>query len=311
VPSTAVFAAKSTINKPKVLKSRGFKNRKFNYPINCGDYRRKQLTLQTMAKTQINARAWVGLLIPEGIVVPRAWLTKKKLSRHAIDNLVKRGYLYVVSQGVYAKPPAELTWESLVCSLQTRFNSDLVVGGISALELHGFAHYLQMINQWQIHLYGTDPLPLWLNSVLDRVHFVGHKDTTLLGRTNNKHATKDLLRFTDMHHWRDNRASLIISSPERAILEVLADVPNFFSMEYADQLMQSMVSLSPEKLQKLLEMCENIKVRRLFFWLADRHNWPWLKEIDKSKIDLGAGKRLIEQGGKLDTKYNITVPKSL
>jgi hypothetical protein len=114
-----------------------------------------------------------------------------------------------------------------------------------------------------------------------------------------------------MHHWRDNRASLIISSPERAILEVLADVPNFFSMEYADQLMQSMVSLSPEKLQKLLEMCENIKVRRLFFWLADRHNWPWLKEIDKSKIDLGAGKRLIEQGGKLDTKYNITVPKSL
>jgi len=49
----------------------------------------------------------------------------------------------------------------------------------------------------------------------------------------------------------------------------------------------------------------------LFFWLADRQQYPWLQKIDRSNIDLGAGNRVIIKGGKLDKKYKITVPENI
>jgi len=52
-------------------------------------------------------------------------------------------------------------------------------------------------------------------------------------------------------------------------------------------------------------------VKRLFLWFAERHNHAWLQKLDRSGIDLGKGKRMLVRGGKLDTKYNITVPENL
>jgi hypothetical protein len=64
-------------------------------------------------------------------------------------------------------------------------------------------------------------------------------------------------------------------------------------------------------LQKLLEDCKSVKVKRLFFFFADRHNHAWLKRLDRSRIDLGKGKRMLVRGGKLDPTYEITVPEDL
>ena len=46
-------------------------------------------------------------------------------------------------------------------------------------------------------------------------------------------------------------------------------------------------------------------------WFAERHQPPWLKQIDRASIDLGTGKRMLVKGGKLDPKYLITVPDDL
>ena len=46
-------------------------------------------------------------------------------------------------------------------------------------------------------------------------------------------------------------------------------------------------------------------------WFAERHKHSWLKELDRKSVDLGKGKRMIVRGGKLDTKFNITVPGNL
>jgi hypothetical protein len=54
-----------------------------------------------------------------------------------------------------------------------------------------------------------------------------------------------------------------------------------------------------------------VKVKRLFFFFADRHAPPWLKEIKRDEISLGSGKRMLVKGGKLDPKYLITVPEDL
>lgn len=55
-----------------------------------------------------------------------------------------------------------------------------------------------------------------------------------------------------------------MSSPERAYLEVLVDVPKTVSFEHADQLLQGVTTLSPRRMEHLLRNCANVKVRRLF-----------------------------------------------
>ena len=99
-----------------------------------------------------------------------------------------------------------------------------------------------------------------------------------------------------------------MSAPERAILELLDEVPERETFHQADMLMEGLRNLSPRRLQKLLSDCRSIKVKRLFLWYAERHNHAWLKKLDRSGINLGRGKRMLVRGGKLDPKYSITVP---
>jgi hypothetical protein len=54
-----------------------------------------------------------------------------------------------------------------------------------------------------------------------------------------------------------------------------------------------------------------VKVKRLFLWFAERHSHAWLPKLDRKDIDLGSGKRMLVRGGKLDPKFNITVPENL
>ena len=61
-------------------------------------------------------------------------------------------------------------------------------------------------------------------------------------------------------------------------------------------------------MQSLLERCASVKVKRLFMVLAESCQHPWVKKLDLSKVDFGKGKRMLVRGGRLDSKYNITVP---
>jgi hypothetical protein len=79
----------------------------------------------------------------------------------------------------------------------------------------------------------------------------------------------------------------------------------------ADVMMEGLAHLSPRRLQALLEGVQSVKVKRLFFFFAQRHGHQWLGRIDKDNIDLGHGKRVLIKGGKLDPTLLITIPKEL
>ena len=76
-------------------------------------------------------------------------------------------------------------------------------------------------------------------------------------------------------------------------------------------LMEGLSTLSPTRLQTLLGDCRSVKVKRLFFFFADRHKHAWLKRLDRSVIDLGSGKRMLVKGGRFDAQHLITVPETL
>lgn len=251
-------------------------------------------------------------LMPQGLPVTRKWLLiRPEFDRHAIDNLVKSHQLKVISQGVYQDPTSPIKWEGVVICLQNIHGLDLVVGGLSALELQGYMHYLPLSGERIIHLYGPDHFPHWVDTLNERlpdVKFQRHSalkglgTTGIISRSWGSSPTEDLQRY-------------MLSTAERAYLELLKSVPDSISFEYADQLLQGMTSLSPVRLETLLRACRDIKVRRLFYWLAARQRHQWFERLpDPEKLDdlgLGKGYRMLIKGGKLDTRYLITVPEEM
>jgi hypothetical protein len=159
--------------------------------------------------------------------------------------------------------------------------------------------------------------PTWISHVSVDTKLVFHKaqklfksEEILAGPSKKGEVTPEQASFIQLPwgHWN---WPLTVATPERAILELLDEVPNRETFHQADVLMEGLRNLSPRKLQTLLIDCRNIKVKRLFLWFAERHNHAWLPKLDRSSIELGKGKRMLVRGGKLDTKYNITVPENL
>lgn len=246
--------------------------------------------------------------IPEGTIVVRKWLLDKtSLDVHSIDNLVKSEQLRVLKNGIYTRGNLKISWQSVVHVLQNMLNTDCLVGGLSALELKGFSHYIPQSKKTIIHLYGNDKLPAWINVISDDFSFVHHSRRGFFTSMDVKESENYSTNLT----WKEGMKNIKISILERACLEMLNEVPAKISFEHADQLMQSMTSLSPRILQRLLEVCTNVKVKRLLLYFGKRHNYLWFIKLDQSKINIGSGNRMIIKEGILDKDYKITVPKYL
>jgi len=76
-------------------------------------------------------------------------------------------------------------------------------------------------------------------------------------------------------------------------------------------IMEGLTSLKPSEVQKLLEACTSIKVKRLFLYFAEVSNHTWFNYLDVDKINLGSGKRSIVKDGSYNEKYKITVPQRI
>lgn len=258
--------------------------------------------------------------LPEGLLVDAAWLKRHHFSRQLWHHYAATGLLEQLAPRVFRRPRGALTWQHVVVSLQTLLRQPLVVGGRSALELQGYAHYLSHEVK-EVHLYGPKRPPTWLNALRLTTRFVYHNDRKLFRRNTLKPSLSDLDWKPDkggavqdglaVQPWGQWDWPLTLSSPERAILETLDELPERESFHQADMLMEGLATLSPRRLQKLLEDCRSVKVKRLFFFFADRHPHAWLKRLDKKTIALGDGKRMLVKGGKLDKTYNITVPEDM
>jgi hypothetical protein len=269
-------------------------------------------------------------LLPDGLLVDSEWLRQRGYSRSLISKYLGSGWLESTARGVYRQPRSAFDpkgaekWQLLVVSLQTLHNLPVAVGGRTALELQGYSHYLRQNGAQEIHLYSQSPLPRWvvrvpleeqleihstrlfLNSP-DPAEWSGPEWRTLPPPTA---VLPSQTHFTRLI-WGSKDWPLIVSTPERAILELLDEVPHRETFEQADALFGGLTSLSPRRLQKLLADSRSVKTKRLFLWFAERHQHAWLTALDRSKIDLGTGKRMLVQGGRLDSKLLITVPESL
>jgi hypothetical protein len=235
-------------------------------------------------------------LLPEGVVAPSVWLAANGYSSQLVYKYVKNGWLVKLGNGAYLRPASILNWQGAVLGLQKLAELPFHVGGLSALNLLGYAHYLPIGGETTITLYGEKKPPVWISQIKS-LSFTFYKKP-LFGDLGLKKQS------TSIRDWQ-----MTISSPERAILELIYQVgDNGVDFKFVAEIFEGLTTLSPRVLNELLLNCNSRKIKRLFLFFANYYNFPWAKHINK-ELDLGAGKLQVVKDGNYNKTYMITVPK--
>lgn len=248
-------------------------------------------------KTKINS---LMQSLPRGSVLLPSWLLSQGYSYELQQSYRKNGWLKSIGKGAMLKSGDPFILTGALFALQNIENMNIHIGGRSALELQGLAHYLQ-INSYETTLFvngGTKP-PLW---------FTNNDWNTKISLFHLSLFSNENLGMID---FSDGELVMKISNADRAIMECLALCPDKFPLQESYELMEALNSLRPSKVQQLLEDCKSIKVKRLFLHFAEKANHSWFKYLDISKLDLGVGNRSLVESGALVSKYKLILPKEL
>ena len=240
--------------------------------------------------------------LPEGVAAPSSWLAAQGYSRQLVHKYVQNGWLEALARGAFCRPPRKVRAEGVVLGLQWLGGWAVHVGGLSALERLGHAHYLALSGVAALHLWGARPLPAWVRAVPSEQRIVFH------GRRlfNERADAIGLVNLpTGVRDW-----TLTISGAERAIVEMFSLVDDTEAeFTHAAEVFEGLSVLRPDVVNSLLAACISLKAKRLFLFLASRLDYPWTRHIDRGAIDLGAGKRSIVRGGRYVPEFRITVPE--
>jgi len=237
---------------------------------------------------------------PKGTVSAVSYLKRHGFSHDLLTKYRRSGWLKSFGRGAYILIEDQVDWPGALYALQSQLGLEVHAGGKTALELKGYGHYSPE-GKRTLFLY-TQPgiiLPVWFSGERFGISVVLTR--TSLFPANSREGFSE---------WKEREFSIRLSSPERAAMEMLYLIPEKVGFDEALLIMENLVTLRPEIVQKLLEICRFVKVKRLFMYMAEKHNHPWVGKLDLSRIDFGRGKRRIVFGGKLDPKYQITVPKN-
>ncbi|MHB1529062.1 MAG: type IV toxin-antitoxin system AbiEi family antitoxin domain-containing protein [Acidiferrobacteraceae bacterium] len=238
---------------------------------------------------------------PSGAVAVLPWLKKQGAYQQLVHEYEKTFWIRRLGQGAYARAGDQVEWTGGLYALQEHLGLPIHAGGKTALQMQGYAHFLPLGKGTLVSLFGLPDvkLPTWFKQYRWGVT-VRYITTNLFTG-----AAHQWLRKTEIGVY-----AVRVSAPERAIMEVLYRVPKEESYEEARLLMEGLTTLRPRLVQALLEGCASVKVKRLFMVLAERGQHAWVKKLDLSHVDFGKGKRMLVRGGRLDSKYHISVPEA-
>jgi hypothetical protein len=234
---------------------------------------------------------------PSNAVLTSSSLLKQGYSYELIHKYKQNKWIEQIGTGAFIRSGSKVEWPGALFALQNQLNLNIHVGGKTALTLKGFSHYGS--KNPTIFLFGPRgvKLPRW---------FTRHNWGASIVHTPTKLFPADYQG--GLSRFQIGGFSVTMSSPERAVFELLYHVPGQVTFEEAFLIAAYAYSLRPDIVQQLFLECSSIKVIRLALFMAEKYKHAWLKRISMEKINTGKGKRVIVEGGVLDKKYLITVP---
>jgi hypothetical protein len=252
------------------------------------------MSIHKRNKLNLLLQAW-----PKSTVAVNQWLHNLNITNQLKKKYIDSNWLDPVGYGAVIRKGDVVKLEGAIYAMQKQLDLPIHIGGKTALNLKGLGHYVE---------FGATKSYIFQNPQIKIPSWFIKSQWYILTRFIKTSFLEDSKGFEA--YQVSEEFSIIISSPERAILECLYLVPNEQDIEEALNIMQGLNNLRPVLLQELLDYCTNIKVNRLFLYLAEKTNKSWFKYLDLKTIEIGKGKRVIVKDGFLDTKYNITLPIS-
>lgn len=236
---------------------------------------------------------------PRGTVFLAAWLSNHGYSLDLLKIYRKNNWLKSIGTGAMIRYNDKFSYEGAIYTLQKQANLGIHIGGKTALSYLGKSHYLNLTDS-KVSLFGYKggKLPMWFKNY--------NWDIKL-----DYHASSFLPNNLGLVEIEFNNFSMQISGAARAMMECLYLVPEKQPLLECYELMEGLNNLRPKTVQKLLEECKSIKVKRLFLYLADKAGHKWMDYLNLENVDLGSGKRSVVKNGVYVPKYQITVPKEL
>ena len=228
------------------------------------------------------------------------WLGEKGVVQNLAYEYFRNGSLEKLGPGIYSRKNEKLRWVGGVRLLQEELRKSIHVAGRTALELHGHAHYLPVRKKEVVYLatYKKDKIPKWFNEVDFNCEFRFSSLSLFSGDV-------ELNEYGD-----PSGITFMISSRELAVLEFLNVLNLSNTFETAENYMNSLQTLRPKVVQDLLKKCNSVKVKRVFLYISEKLELPFMERLDLTKVKLGKGKRqIVVSNGRLDKKYQITVPR--
>lgn len=211
---------------------------------------------------------------------PGAPLTSENLAALGISadlavHYVRAGWLTRLMRGVYGRPNDTLALYPSLLLLQRKLDG-LHLGGKSALDWYGVRQYVSQ--QPVLHLYGwaAGRLPDWFTKRFPAEY---HRKRLFNERP-------DALLHAGPFEKRSEAPR--VSTPERALLEVLSEVGVRQSLQEARELTESAYNLRADVLRELLQQCTSVKTVRLCLQLGRELSLPWAAKLDPATLPTGS-----------------------
>jgi len=232
--------------------------------------------------------------LPRGTPLSTHLLRDHGLTAKQVGRLAESGWLRRLGRGVYLLPGDELNRDAALAWLGTQVPG-LHVAGKTALGWRGVRHNLAF--KERLVLWGDVParLPDWLTVVFSASYQATHLFDDAL--------PPDL----GLAPLPGGRPDVLVSAPERALLELLSDVGKRQGIDEARHLVEGARSLRLDVLDTLLAHLKRIKVARLAHWFADDLGLPWAGLARRHSERLGGGQRWVS-ATKTGERLNLKRP---
>lgn len=232
--------------------------------------------------------------LPRGTPLSTQLLRDHGLTAKQVGRLAESGWLRRLGRGVYLLPGDELNRDAALAWLGTQVPG-LHVAGKTALGWRGVRHNLAF--KERLVLWGDAParLPDWLTAVFSASYQATHLFDDAL--------PPDL----GLAPLPGGRPDVLVSAPERALLELLSDVGKRQGIDEARHLVEGARSLRLDVLDTLLAHLKRIKVARLAHWFADDLGLPWAGLARRHSERLGGGQRWVS-ATKTGERLNLKRP---
>jgi hypothetical protein len=232
--------------------------------------------------------------IPRGTPLSTPVLRAGGLGAKQVARLAEGGWLQRLGRGTYLLPGDQLDRDASLAWL-TESIPGLHVGAKTALAWRGVRHNLAVTER--LSLWGDQPakLPTWFTTT-----FPVHYQATRL-------FDAGLAASTGLAPLPDGRPDVAVSTPERAVLELLSDVGKSQGLEEARHLVEGARSLRMNVLEELLAHLTRIKVARLAHALAEELELPWSNLARTHSERLGGGRRWVS-ATKTGERLNLKRP---